>query len=336
MKSRPQSFTLSIIVPFYRESTSVGLFFDRALPVFRQISKSFEVVAIDDGSDDDTWDRLQDVAASCAEVKLVRLSRNFGHQIALTAGLDHASGDAVVVMDGDLQDPPELIYEMMERWRQGADVVMAARRTRSGESKFKRLSAGLFYRIVNKLSDRDLPLNVGDFRLLDRQAVVALRGMREQHRYLRGMFSWRGFKQAIVEFDREPRTAGETKYNSIKMLALAFNGIFSFSRKPLQLATLLGLVFSTLAGCYMIWILLRALFYSEQMVSGWTSLIVVMLFIGGLQLLCLGLIGEYVGRTFEEVKRRPVYFVRERHGYPEITSPYPPVVEPVQRHSDVS
>jgi len=286
----------------------------------RDATTCFEIVYVDDGSTDGTAAVLREVQASDNCVRVVRLSRNFGHQVAITAGLEHASGDAVVIIDADLQDPPEVIGEFLARWHEGYDVVYGVRSDRPGESAFKLWTAKAFYRIINRLSDTSIPLDTGDFRLMDRAAVDALLSMPERDRFVRGMVSWLGFSQVAVPYTRATRFAGTTKYPLLKMLRLATDGILSFSITPLRLATWTGFAASGLAILGILYAL-YAHFFAAHLVRGWTSSLIAVLFIGGVQLICLGIIGEYVGRIYGESKRRPLYFVRERLGFSEQTKP---------------
>lgn len=274
----------------------------------------FEIIYVDDGSSDGTASILRDLQARDSCVRVVRLSRNFGHQVAITAGLEHASGDAVAIIDGDLQDPPEVIGEFLARWREGYDVAYGVRTNRPGETAFKLWTAKAFYRLINRLSDTRIPLDTGDFRLMDRAAVDALLSMPERDRFVRGMVSWLGFSQVAVPYVRAARYAGATKYPLFKMLRLATDGILSFSITPLRLATWVGFAASGLA-ILGIFYALYARFFATHLVRGWTSSLIAVLFIGGVQLICLGIIGEYVGRIYGESKRRPLYFVRERLGF---------------------
>jgi len=270
----------------------------------------FELIVVDDGSQDGTSDVLAAEAAADERVKVLTLSRNFGHQAALTAGLDHADGDVVVMMDGDLQDPPELVPAMLQRWRDGADVVYAVREARAGETAFKRTTARWFYKAFRNLTQIDLVEESGDFRLMGRQALDALLAMPERNRFLRGMTVWVGFTQTAVPFQREARTGGSTKYTLPKMLRFAFDAITSFSHAPLQWATLLGFACSALAFIGIpLTVVAR---YTNQFVPGVPSTILIVLLLGGIQLITVGIIGEYVGRIYDEVKRRPLYVVRER------------------------
>jgi glycosyltransferase involved in cell wall biosynthesis len=289
------------------EEDTAGAFCARVRAVLGDVP--FELIVVDDGSRDRTAGIVAGLAAIDPRVKLLRLSRNWGHQTALTAGLDRASGDAVVCLDGDLQDPPEVIGELLERWRAGADVVYAVRRSRAGESRFKLSSARWFYRTLGRLSDTPVQADAGDFRLLDRRALDAVLAMRERNRYLRGMTVWVGYDQASVAYDREARTAGSTKYTVRRMLRFSFDAITSFSHAPLQVATLLGFCFAGIAFLGMpvaIGLRIGGLF-----VPGIASVLLAVLLLGGIQLIAVGLIGEYVSRIYDEVKARPLYLVAE-------------------------
>lgn len=289
------------------EEDTAGAFCARVRAVLGDVP--FELIVVDDGSRDRTAGIVAGLAAIDPRVKLLRLSRNWGHQTALTAGLDRASGDAVVCLDGDLQDPPEVIGELLERWRAGADVVYAVRRSRAGESRFKLSSARWFYRTLGRLSDTPVQADAGDFRLLDRRALDAVLAMRERNRYLRGMTVWVGYDQASVAYDREARTAGTTKYTVRRMLRFSFDAITSFSHAPLQVATLLGFCF---AGIAFLGIPVAiALRIGGLFVPGIASVLLAVLLLGGIQLIAVGLIGEYVSRIYDEVKARPLYLVAE-------------------------
>jgi glycosyltransferase involved in cell wall biosynthesis len=312
---------LSVVVPCYNEEASV-------VETHRQLARvltglpemSWEVIYVDDGSVDGTLNHLLDLQASDSRVRVVRLSRNFGHQIAVTAGLEHAAGDAVVIIDADLQDPPEVIVEMLNRWREGYEVVYGRRVRRPGESRFKIVSAKVFYRLLNRLSEIPMPLDVGDFRLIDRKVVQALQQMPEQARFLRGMVTWAGFRQVAVTYDRSPRVAGTTKYPLWRMLAFAADAVSSFSSKPLRLAMWMGFAASGLALFGIGYALIVRLF-TPHWVPGWAAIFIAVLFLGGVQLISLGIIGEYVGRVYNEVKRRPLFLVAERHGFPTGNTP---------------
>lgn len=309
---------LSIVVPCYNEDAVLWELHRRLVAVLEQIhDTSFEIVYTDDGSHDQTPDVLRQLQASDSRVRVVSLSRNFGHQIAVTAGLEHAGGDAVVIIDADLQDPPEVVPEMIERWRDGYQVVYGLRAKRAGETTFKRWTAKVFYRLINRLSEIEIPLDVGDFRLLDRKVVDALLAMPERDRFLRGMVSWIGFKQVAVIYDRAARSAGQSKYPLMKMLRFAVDSVISFSFVPLRLAIWVG--FGAIAASFagIVYALVIRL-YTTDWVRGWTSIFTAVLFLGGVQLITLGIVGEYVGRIYAEVKLRPLYVVRERLGFASV------------------
>jgi dolichol-phosphate mannosyltransferase len=304
---------LSVVAPIYNEEALVDEFYARTCAALENLN--FELVLVDDGSTDGSAAALERLAASDPRVHVVYLSRNFGHQTALTAGLDHAAGDAVVMLDADLQDPPELIPRMLDHWRGGIDVVYAVREQREGESRFKLTTARWFYSLFDKLAQVELQHNSGDFRLLDRRALDALLSMRERNRFLRGMTVWVGYTQTAVPYRRDPRFAGETKYTLSKMLRFSLDAIFSFSHRPLQLATLLGFVISTLAFIAIpVVILLRIL---GSYLPGFGSVTIAVLLLGGIQLIAIGIIGEYVSRIYDEVKGRPLYLVRARRNFTE-------------------
>jgi dolichol-phosphate mannosyltransferase len=306
---------LSIVVPCYNEEAVLREFHRSVVVVLEGIENiSFEVVYADDGSVDQTTEIVRELQASDSRARLVSLSRNFGHQIAVTAGLEHASGDAVVIIDADLQDPPEVIPEMIERWRDGYQVVYGLRGNRAGETTFKRWTAKAFYRFINRLSEIEIPLDVGDFRLMDRKVVDALLRMPERDRFLRGMVSWIGFKQVAVIYDRAPRRAGQSKYPLMKMLKFAIDSVISFSFVPLRLAIWIG--FGAIAASFagIVYALVIRL-YTTDWVRGWASIFTAVLFLGGVQLITLGIVGEYIGRIYGEVKLRPLYVVRERIGF---------------------
>jgi dolichol-phosphate mannosyltransferase len=305
---------LSVVTPMYDEEDTARAFYERVAAALEGIE--FELVVVDDGSRDRTAAILAEVAEADDRVKVVLLSRNFGHQPALTAGLEHARGDAVVMIDADLQDPPELIPQMVERWRAGSDVVYAVRHARAGETRFKLLTAKLFYRLFRRLSHVELELDSGDFRLMDRRALEALLSMRERNRFLRGMTVWVGFTQTALPYERAARHAGVTKFHLGKMVRFSFDALTSFSHTPLQLATLLGFVISILAFFVGVPLVIVAR-YAEIFDPGIPSLMVLLLLLGGIQLITVGIIGEYVGRIYDEVKQRPLYLVRDRLNIPE-------------------
>jgi dolichol-phosphate mannosyltransferase len=300
---------VSLVVPVFNEAPVLPLLLPRLRACLDALPGGGEICFVNDGSDDGTAAVLEAAAREDARIVVVELSRNFGHSIAITAGLDHARGDAVVVMDCDLQDPPELIPRMVELYRRGFDVVHARRRTRRGESLFKRATARLFYWTLRLAADRSPEPHVGEFRLMGRQVVDALAGLRERHRLVRGLVAWVGFRQTVIDFDRPARAAGTTKYPLLKMVRLAWDGMTSLSAAPLRASTLLGLAALVLGVAYA----LRAVYVGYVLglgVPGWTSLVIVNIFFSGVVLICLGLVGEYVARIFDEVKGRPLYFVR--------------------------
>lgn len=306
---------VSIVVPCYNEEAVLGELHGRLASVLEQIGGlDGEIVYVDDGSSDETRELLRQRQAEDSRVRVVSLSRNFGHQIAVTAGLEHASGDAVVIIDADLQDPPEVIPEMIARWRDGYHVVYGLRTDRPGETAFKLWTAKLFYRFINRLSKVKIPVDVGDFRLLDRRVVDVLLSMPERDRFLRGMVSWIGFRQAAVMYSRAERRAGESKYPLLKMFQFAADGVLSFSLTPLRLALWVGFLSIGLSFAGILYALIIRL-YTNDWVRGWTSIFTAVLFIGGAQLVTLGIIGEYIGRIYAEVKRRPLYVVEERLGF---------------------
>ena len=324
---------LSVVAPIYNEEALIDEFYGRVCSALEGLQ--FELVLVDDGSTDGSSAALDRLASTDPRVRVVYLSRNFGHQTALTAGLDHARGDAVVMLDADLQDPPELITRMLDHWRAGCDVVYAVREKRDGETRFKLSTARWFYRLFDKLAQVELQPNSGDFRLLDRPALDALLSMRERNRFLRGMTVWVGYTQAAVPYKRDPRYAGETKYTLSKMLRFSLDAISSFSHRPLQLATLLGFVISTLAFIAIpLVIVLRIL---GSYLPGFGSLTIAVLLLGGIQLIAIGIIGEYVGRIYDEVKGRPLYLVRSRVNIPEDETPaplVPPAAPPARGEPD--
>jgi glycosyltransferase involved in cell wall biosynthesis len=309
--------SLSIVIPCFNEAEVLPEAISRLSKVSKQLERDenlrVELIFIDDGSLDSTYEMLLKYMKDSQYIKVIHLSRNFGHQIAITAGMDAASGDAIVVIDVDLQDPPEKIIEMTHLWRQGYEVVYGTRLTRIGESTFKLMTAKLFYRFLNALSDVHIPPDTGDFRLISREVLEVLQAMPERYRYIRGMVSWVGFKQVALLYNRDKRYAGESKYPLLKMLSFAADGLLSFSTKPLLIATTLGLTVALLAImgiCYVIF--LRV--FTDIWAPGWTTQMFSILFIGGVQLVFIGILGQYVGRIYNEVKRRPLYIVAKKHG----------------------
>lgn len=306
---------LSVVIPCYNEEAVINETFKRLNAFCSELDNlNVELIFVDDGSQDATRQLIKNQAAKDARIKLIGFARNFGHQIAVTAGIDSASGEAVVLIDADLQDPPEVVHEMVAKWRQGYDVVYGTRTDRPGESIFKKATARAFYRLLNRLSDVPIPLDTGDFRLMSRNVVDTLRAMPERDRFVRGMVSWVGFKQISLPYSRAERFAGESKYPLSKMLRFATDGILSFSTKPLQMSVGLGMlsaIFSLVAILYALGLRL----FTNIWVEGWTALMIAVLFLGGVQLICVGILGEYIGRIYNEVKQRPLYVVQEYSGF---------------------
>lgn len=306
----------SIVIPMYNEEEVIKETYNRLKEVMDQSSESYELLFVNDGSKDRSAQIIAELARTDKNIRLIDFSRNFGHQIAVTAGMDYARGQAVVIIDADLQDPPEVIPRMLEKWREGYDVVYGKRLKRQGETFFKKFTAYLFYRILGALTDDNIPKDTGDFRLIDRKVCDAMKKLNEKNRFLRGMINWIGFKQTAVEYIREERWAGETKYPLKKMLKLATDGIFSFSYKPLKLATYIGFLLSASGFFYLLYVLYQRLFTLNTQ-TGWASIIAVNLIFNGITLVILGILGEYVGRIYEEVKGRPLYIVKEVIGLEE-------------------
>lgn len=302
---------VTILIPAYNEQEVIHQLYERLNKVMHSISNyEFELLFVNDGSRDDTIQVIKSLRAFDERISYVDLSRNFGKETAMIAGLDYATGDAVIILDADLQDPPELIPEMIKYWEEGYDDVFAKRRSRSGETWFKKWTANTFYKVLQKTTRIQIQKNTGDFRLLDRRCVEALKQLRETQRYTKGMFSWIGYQKKEILFDRDPRAAGETKWNYFKLFDLAIEGITSFTTVPLRMSALFGCVISFCAFVYMIWIISKTIVYGES-VQGYPSLMTIILFLGGIQLISLGIIGEYLGRIFNEAKHRPLYFVNE-------------------------
>ena len=301
---------ISIVVPAYNEQEVLPAFHERLTSALSDLTYAIEIVYINDGSTDGTLAIMDELYAKDPRVTLVDLSRNFGKEIALTAGLHKAQGDAIVVIDADLQDPPELIPQLVAEWEQGFDVVYAKRSQRRGESWLKKTTASLFYRLMQRVSKVKIPEDTGDFRLLSRRALEALNTLPEQHRFMKGLFTWIGYKQKAVYYDRDPRFAGVTKWNYWKLWNFAIDGITSFTTAPLKFATYIGFVTAMAAFVYGGYMLVRTLFFGNP-VPGYPSLIVIILFLGGIQLMAIGVVGEYVGRIFTETKGRPLYFLKD-------------------------
>lgn len=312
MTTSNSKIRLSVVVPAYNEQEVLPEFHRRVSAVLDRIPGRSEVVYINDGSRDNTLQVMQDLRSRDSRVTIVDLSRNFGKEIALTAGLDYARGDAIVVIDADLQDPPELIPDMIKGWEEGFDVVYAQRTVREGETWVKKATAKLFYKIMRRVSRVDVPSDTGDFRLLSRRALDALGQLRERHRFMKGLFAWIGYPSKAVLYRRDPRFAGETKWNYWKLWTLALEGFTSFTTAPLKIATYVGILVALSAFLFASFIVYKTLFYGDS-VAGYPSLMVVVLFLGGIQLMALGIIGEYLGRMFMETKQRPLYLVKDYH-----------------------
>jgi len=314
MADHRPSIRYSIVVPVFNEEAVLPILLRRLGMLMEQLDGSAETIFVDDGSSDCSPIVLQSLVRCDPRYRYIGLSRNFGHQVAITAGMDAAAGDAVIVMDADLQDPPEIVGEMIAKWKEGFDVVYARRMSRAGESIFKRATANLFYKLLGRMSSIAIPADVGDFRLIDRKVLDVLRSMPEQDRFIRGMIAWLGFRQTEVTFHRLPRLAGKTKYPLLKMVRLAVSGALSFSDAPLRLAIWFGLSVSACAvlyGCYVasLW------FMNSHLVEGWSSTIIVISFLCGINMLMTGIMGVYIGRIHAEVKRRPLYVVSQRLGF---------------------
>ena len=302
--------TLSVVIAAYNEAQALPGMHERLARVLDGTDIQSQVIYVDDGSRDATWRVLCEIAAADSRVQLLRLSRNFGKELALTAGLDRAESDAVLVLDADGQDPPELLPDFLAKWREGFDVVYGRRSSRAGESWLKRATAGGFYRILNRLSQTSIPADTGDFRLMSRRVVEALRTLRERQRFMKGLFAWVGYPQVAIDYQREARIAGRSKFNYWRLWNFALEGITGFSTAPLRVATYLGMGTSLLAFGYGGWVIVRTLMRGDP-VPGWPSLMAVVLFLGGIQLMALGVIGEYLGRLYLESKQRPLYLVQE-------------------------
>jgi glycosyltransferase involved in cell wall biosynthesis len=309
-----QNPLISLVVPFYNEEEGIAIFYKTISQALSGISSaSFEIVCVDDGSKDKTLELLKTLAQKDDRLVVIEFSRNFGKEAALTAGIDHATGDAVIPLDADLQDPPSLIGEMIEEWKNGNDVVLAKRMDRSSDSFLKRKTAEAFYRLHNKMSQVKIPENVGDFRLMDRQVVDAIKTLPERQRFMKGLFAWVGFKTKTIGYTRDSRSAGETKFSGWKLWNFALEGITSFSTSPLRIWTYIGSIGAILTFCYGLYIVIKTIEYGRD-VPGYASLLVAVLFFGSLQLISVGLLGEYIGRIYLESKQRPQYIVRKVYG----------------------
>jgi polyisoprenyl-phosphate glycosyltransferase len=301
---------ISAVVPVFNEEKNVYELYTRLKNTLHKIAAEHELIFIDDGSQDASLNKIKALAADDKQVKYISFSRNFGHQVAVSAGLDRAAGEAVVIIDADLQDPPELIAQLYQKYQEGFKVVYAKRTSRKGESAFKKYTALLFYRVLRKITAIEIPVDVGDYRLVDHKIVAHLKQMPEYHKFLRGQISWIGFKQTFVEFERQERKYGNTGYSFRKMVRFALDGITSFSNAPLKLASLAGLVVSLFSFLVILYALYSK-FILKEVIAGWTSLIISSMFIGGIQLLSIGIIGEYISRIYMDVKKRPLYIIDE-------------------------
>lgn len=308
--------SLSVVAPCYNEEAVLGILHRRLTEVLSKLSIPYEIILVDDGSRDNSWLAMEHLAEQDPHLKVVHFSRNFGHQMALTCGLDHSSGEVTLIIDADLQDPPELLPDMIELWKEGYDVVYGKRSSRAGETASKKFFAYAFYRILSRVAGVHIPEDTGDFRLMDRGALDALLGLRERHRFIRGMVSWVGFAQTPIFYQRAQRVAGETKYPFRKSLILAFNAIVSFSYAPLRMASYLGVALSGFAFIYLLVVI--GLKIAHINVIGWTSLMGSILLLGGVQLMVLGIIGEYIGRIFEQGQNRPLYLIDKVVGNPKL------------------
>ncbi len=312
----PEKTVCSVVVPVYNEELVIRETYKRLKAVMDKLGRTYEIIFVNDGSRDATVQLANEICDNDPHVKFLNFSRNFGHQLAITAGMDYSCGDAIVVIDADLQDPPEVIPLMLQKWDEGFDVVYGKRIKRTGDSLFKRITAKIFYRFLRSMTEVDIPVDTGDFRLIDRKVCEALKKVNERSRYIRGIISWLGFKQTGVEFEREKRFAGETKYPLKKMIRFAFDAIASFSYKPLKLASYAGISISALSFIYLLIVLYQGIF-TNNTVSGWASTLAVSLFFNGIVLIILGIIGGYIGRIYDEVKGRPLYIVRETRNIDE-------------------
>lgn len=317
MNLQLNTIELSIVIPLYNEEENIDYLFKRLIAVLDKLQTSYEIICINDGSKDNTLKHLINYHDQNPIIKVINLSRNFGKEIALTAGIDYARGAAIIPIDADLQDPPELIAELVKKWREGYDVVYATRRSRRGETWLKRVTAKAFYRTIGKMSRVPIPSNTGDFRLLDRRVVEAIKKLPERTRFMKGLFAWVGYKQTSIMFDREPRFQGKTTWNYWKLWNFALDGIISFSFLPLKVWSYVGVSISFVSLLYASFLIIRTLIFGID-VPGYASLMVAILFLGGIQLITLGIIGEYLGRVYEEVKGRPLYFVREQYGFDDL------------------
>lgn len=309
--NKVKSINISVVVPFLDEQENLPVLYERICNVFKERTETFEIILVDDGSTDASTTWASQTSEHDQRVKLIQLSRNFGHQIAITAGMDHALGDAVIIMDADLQDPPEVIPELLAKWYEGYEVVYAVRQSRAGETWHKKFLSACFYRIFRRMVNVDVPLYAGDFRLVDRCVIKALRDVRELHRFVRGLTCWVGYRQTPIYFERAPRYAGKTKYPLFKLINMAWDGMTSFSGAPLRMVTGGGVFVAALGGLQTLRVIWVRLTRPEELFRGWAMLAALILVLGGIQLICLGILGQYVSRIFEESKKRPLYFIRQ-------------------------
>ena len=304
---------ISVVIPMYNEEEVIKASYSRIQKVLENLKRyDYEIICIDDGSKDKTLNILQEISKENQKVKVISFARNFGHQCAVTAGLKHVSGDAIVIIDADLQDPPELIPDMLKFWEEGNQVIYGKRKTRKGESAFKLLTAKMFYKALNTLSDVDIPKDTGDFRLVDREVVEVINSLPEHNKFLRGLWSWVGFKQMPYEYERQERFAGETKYPLKKMLKLASDGIISFSTKPLKFVGALGLTSIAISAIIMLYAVISFIFKLNNLTAGWTSLMVAITFFAGVQLMSIWIMSEYIARIYDESKNRPEYIIEKK------------------------
>ncbi len=309
-----ETIFISVVIPMFNESENITVLYSRLTKVLSSLNKSYEIICVNDGSRDDTLEMLKNLHAADDRLKVLDLSRNYGKEIALSAGLDFARGEVVVPMDADLQHPPEVIIELLQKWREGYDVVYAVRDVEDKESWIKKLTASMFYKTMHKISPLDIPVNTGDFRIMSRQTVDAIKELRETQRFMKGLFTWVGFRQTGITYKRDARYAGKTKWNYRKLWNLAIEGITSFSYLPLQWAMYLGMIVALISFVCGFYYVIKTLIYGNP-VPGYPSIMVMILFMGGVQLITMGIIGQYVGRIYTESKRRPLYFVRETKGF---------------------
>jgi len=312
---RNRSFSLSVVAPMYNEEENIDVFLSRLIPILKKVTPDYNIICINDGSTDNTLEKLIENHKRNSTIEIINLSRNFGKEMALTAGLDYSQGDIVIPIDSDLQDPPELIEEMVNKWKEGFDVVYATRRIRHGENWFKKNTAAFFYKIINTVSEIPIPENTGDFRLMDKRVVVAIRQLPEEARFMKGIFSWVGFKQTAIMYDRQPRFSGKTSWNYWKLWNFSLDGFTSFSHLPIRVWSYIGITISLFSLIYAVTLVTYVIFVKGIDVPGYASLMVVTLFLGGIILISLGVLGEYIGRIFNEVKKRPLYLISDLWGF---------------------